>query len=61
MTFILITRKSRHRAGTRYFTRGVDENGNVANYNETEQILIIGDAGGGLSMSSHSSFHITTN
>ncbi|KAF8453158.1 SacI homology domain-containing protein [Terfezia claveryi] len=48
MTFILITRKSRHRAGTRYFTRGVDENGSVANFNETEQILIVGDAGGGL-------------
>ncbi|KAI5808565.1 SacI homology domain-containing protein [Peziza echinospora] len=48
MTFILITRKSRHRAGTRYFTRGVDESGNVANFNETEQILVIGDAGGGL-------------
>ncbi|RPB23973.1 hypothetical protein L211DRAFT_857336 [Terfezia boudieri ATCC MYA-4762] len=48
MIFILITRKSRHRAGTRYFARGVDENGSVANFNETEQILIIGDAGGGL-------------
>ncbi|RPB21635.1 hypothetical protein L211DRAFT_425545 [Terfezia boudieri ATCC MYA-4762] len=45
MIFILITRKSRHRAGTRYFARGVDENGSVANFNETEQILIIGDAG----------------
>lgn len=47
-TYILITRKSRHRAGTRYFTRGVDENGNVANYNETEQAVILGDTGGGL-------------
>ncbi|KAL7273259.1 Phosphoinositide phosphatase sac1 [Rhizina undulata] len=48
MTFVLITRKSRHRAGTRYFTRGVDELGNVANYNETEQIIILGDSTGGL-------------
>ena len=48
LSFILITRKSRHRAGTRYFTRGVDESGNVANFNETEQIVIIGDSTGGL-------------
>lgn len=48
LTFILITRKSRHRAGTRYLTRGVDESGNVANYNETEQIVILGDSTGGL-------------
>ena len=48
MTFILITRKSRHRAGTRYFTRGIDEAGNVANFNETEQIIVMGDGGGGL-------------
>ncbi|CCF58173.1 hypothetical protein KAFR_0E00190 [Kazachstania africana CBS 2517] len=37
----LITRRSIFRAGTRYFRRGIDENGNVANFNETEQILII--------------------
>jgi hypothetical protein len=43
LVFVLITRKSRHRAGTRYFTRGIDESGNVANFNETEQIVIIGD------------------
>ncbi|PWW71980.1 hypothetical protein C7212DRAFT_302427 [Tuber magnatum] len=48
LRFILITRKSRHRAGTRHFTRGVDESGNVANFNETEQIIIIGDSIGGL-------------
>lgn len=48
LTFILITRKSRHRAGTRYFTRGIDESGNVANFNETEQIVIIGDSTGSL-------------
>ncbi|XP_058977164.1 phosphatidylinositide phosphatase SAC2 isoform X3 [Musca domestica] len=35
----LVSRRSRHRAGTRYKRRGVDENGNCANYVETEQIL----------------------
>lgn len=40
VTFGLITRRSRHRAGTRYFRRGIDENGFVANFNETEQFLI---------------------
>jgi hypothetical protein len=48
-TFALITRRSRHRAGTRYFTRGIDEQGNVSNYNETEQIVILNDSAGGLS------------
>src|SRR6266702_6906620 len=49
LTFILITRRSRHRAGTRYFSRGIDENGNVSNFNETEQVVILNDyASGGL-------------
>lgn len=39
--FALISRRSRYRAGTRYFRRGIDEKGNVANYNETEQIVIV--------------------
>ncbi|KAG0325403.1 hypothetical protein BGZ99_000650 [Dissophora globulifera] len=43
-TFALISRRSRHRAGTRYFSRGVDAQGNVSNFNETEQI-VIADAG----------------
>ncbi|KAF9971087.1 hypothetical protein BGZ73_006013 [Actinomortierella ambigua] len=42
--FCLISRRSRHRAGTRYFSRGVDTKGDVSNYNETEQI-VIADAG----------------
>jgi len=41
VTFGLITRRSRWRAGTRYFRRGIDDDGNVANFNETEQILCI--------------------
>ncbi|KAH8693724.1 putative phosphoinositide phosphatase [Talaromyces proteolyticus] len=47
-TFALITRRCRHRGGTRYFSRGIDENGNVSNYNETEQIIVLNDATGGL-------------
>lgn len=47
-TFALITRRSRHRAGTRYLSRGIDEQGNVSNYNETEQVVILNDAVGGL-------------
>jgi len=43
LTFMLITRRSRHRTGTRYFSRGIDENGNVSNYNETEQSIILND------------------
>ncbi|GME73987.1 unnamed protein product [Ambrosiozyma monospora] len=41
ITFGLITRRSRFRAGTRYFRRGIDKDGNVANYNETEQLLVV--------------------
>lgn len=41
VTFGLITRRSTHRAGTRYFRRGIDSNGNVANFNETEQVLVV--------------------
>ncbi|CAH1448864.1 unnamed protein product [Lactuca virosa] len=36
----LISRRSRHYAGTRYLKRGVNEEGRVANDVETEQILI---------------------
>lgn len=48
LTFVLITRRSRLRAGTRYFSRGVDENGNVSNYNETEQAIILNDNSSGM-------------
>ena len=48
LTFTLITRRSRHRAGTRYLTRGIDDQGHVANFNETEQIVILNDGAGGL-------------
>nr|GMC77408.1 phosphoinositide phosphatase SAC2-like isoform X1 [Ipomoea batatas] len=38
--FILIARRSRHYAGTRYLKRGVNEKGRVANDVETEQIVV---------------------
>ncbi|GAA5922901.1 hypothetical protein JCM1841_003776 [Sporobolomyces salmonicolor] len=47
--FGLISRRNRFRAGTRYFSRGIDRDGNVSNFNETEQILLLdtqnGEAG----------------
>lgn len=45
LTLALITRRSRHRAGTRYFSRGIDEDGHVSNFNETEQIVILNENG----------------
>lgn len=39
--FGLIARRSRHRAGTRYFSRGIDAEGNVSNFNETEQFVLL--------------------
>ncbi|PSK36874.1 hypothetical protein C7M61_003738 [Candidozyma pseudohaemuli] len=43
LDFALLTRRSWSRAGTRYFRRGIDEDGNVANFNETEQIFLTSD------------------
>ena len=39
--FGIVSRRSRFRAGTRYFSRGIDAKGNVSNFNETEQILLL--------------------
>ncbi|KAF1799276.1 SacI homology domain-containing protein [Mucor lusitanicus] len=36
----LITRRSRHRPGTRYFSRGIDAQGHVSNFVETEQVVL---------------------
>lgn len=47
LTLVLITRRSRHRGGTRYFSRGIDDEGHAANYNETEQVVILNDGGAG--------------
>lgn len=41
----LLARRSRHRVGTRYFSRGVDMQGNVSNFNETEQFVITNPKG----------------
>ncbi len=38
-TLLLVSRRSKHRAGTRFFDRGTDDDGQVANYCETEQII----------------------
>ena len=48
LTMILITRRSRHRGGTRYFSRGLDDEGHASNYNETEQVVILNDSGSGM-------------
>lgn len=39
--FTLISRRSRDRSGLRYQRRGIDEQGNTANFVETEQLLRI--------------------
>eukprot|EP00963_Diacronema_lutheri_P007911 scaffold682_cov363-Pavlova_lutheri.AAC.62 len=46
VVFTLIARRDNGRVGTRYWRRGVDETGAVANYVETEQILSLSDGSG---------------
>uniref|UniRef100_A0A7E4V144 SAC domain-containing protein n=1 Tax=Panagrellus redivivus TaxID=6233 RepID=A0A7E4V144_PANRE len=41
LSITLISRRSTQRAGTRYLRRGVDEEGNVANFVETELIITV--------------------
>jgi len=36
LEYYLISRRSNKRAGTRYSHRGIDDEGNVANFTETE-------------------------
>lgn len=43
MQLCLLSRRSRFRAGTRYFRRGIDHDGHVGNFNETEQIVLLED------------------
>ncbi|KTW25812.1 uncharacterized protein T551_03648 [Pneumocystis jirovecii RU7] len=40
LLIVLISRRSKYRAGTRYFSRGINEKGDVSNFNETEQIVL---------------------
>lgn len=42
-TILFVSRRSRYRQGCRFTKRGVDENGCVANFVETEQILFLPD------------------
>ena len=39
---LFISRRSRHRQGTRFTKRGIDSKGETANFVETEQILVFG-------------------
>ncbi|KJE90593.1 SACM1L protein [Capsaspora owczarzaki ATCC 30864] len=39
LQFVLISRRSVYRSGTRFNVRGIDESGHVANFVETEQIV----------------------
>ena len=39
ISYLLISRRSSKKAGTRYYARGIDDKGNVANFTETEQII----------------------
>jgi phosphatidylinositol 4-phosphatase len=41
MQLCVISRRSRFRAGTRYFRRGIDHEGHVANFNESEQLVLV--------------------
>ena len=43
----LLSRRSKHHAGTRYNTRGVGRDGQAANFVETEQVLWSSTGGGG--------------
>lgn len=43
LNFYLISRRSIFHAGTRYLTRGIDDDGHVANFVETEQIIKYGN------------------
>lgn len=38
--FGIVSRRSRLRAGTRYFSRGINLEGDVSNFNETEMIMV---------------------
>ena len=42
VSIVLIARRSRYFAGTRYLKRGVNDQGHVANEVETEQVLRFG-------------------
>ncbi len=39
VTWSVLSRRSRHRVGTRFFVRGADADGHVGNFVETEQVV----------------------
>lgn len=41
--YFIISRRSCRKAGTRFYARGIDDDGNVANFVETEQIAFVGN------------------
>jgi hypothetical protein len=43
MQLVLISRRRHQMAGTRYLARGLDDEGNVANFVETELIMTYRD------------------
>ncbi|MDR3739007.1 MAG: SAC family polyphosphoinositide phosphatase [Terracidiphilus sp.] len=45
LALCLISRRSRHRQGTRFHRRGIDAGNNVANFVETEELLLGGEGG----------------
>lgn len=46
LSFGIVSRRATGRVGTRHFSRGVDDAGNVSNYVETEQLVFSGQAVG---------------
>jgi hypothetical protein len=43
VTYTLISRRSKYKSGTRFYARGLDDEGNCANTVETEQVLKFGE------------------
>ncbi|CEG79846.1 hypothetical protein RMATCC62417_14262 [Rhizopus microsporus] len=60
VTFALISRRSQERAGTRYFSRGLDQEGHASNFVETEQLLLCDSPGSLVQTNSICLSHIQT-
>ncbi|KAJ3043751.1 Phosphatidylinositide phosphatase SAC1 [Rhizophlyctis rosea] len=45
ISYAIVSRRSQYRAGTRYHSRGIDDQGNVSNFVETEQIVYVEETG----------------
>jgi hypothetical protein len=44
VVYALVSRRSKHRAGVRYHSRGIDDDAHVSNFVETEQIVELPDS-----------------